>query len=430
MARRSRRQRRRRPFPSRQMALHDVSSSQASQKIACRRRRDRFFGIDDNEQANLKLICDEIFGAQNFVAQFAWKRKKEISNDSRNVSKQGEYILCYSKTVQTELNRESLSAESIRKSYRPPTKDFPLDYWRTVPITVSKGLSGGGYEYAVETPSGTIHKKIWAYPQHRYEELARMGKIYFGKNGKAIPMRVMYLSENNGKPTSNYWNDVTTNREGKKEILDMFGDNVFQTPKPTRLIEKILRLATDKNSIVLDSFAGSGTTAHAVLKLNATDGGTRKFILVEIEDYADTITAERIRRVIRGYGQTTGTGGSFDFYEVGEPLMIHGNLNENIDVEKVRAYIWYTETHTPYTKLSGTNSAYLGDFNDTAYYFHYERDRRTILDAAFLRTIEQHADSYLIYADECELDEDFLQRNSITFKKIPRDIKKMGSDEP
>ena len=109
--------------------------------------------------------------------------------------------------------------------------------------------------------------------------------------------------------------------------------------------------------------------------------------------------------------------------------MIQGNLNENIDIEKIRAYIWYTETRTPYKKPSGNNYAYLGDFNGTAYYFHYERDWRTTLDAAFLRSIEQHADKYLIYADECGLDEDFLQRNSIIFKKIPRDIKKIWSDD-
>ena len=208
----------------------------------------------------------------------------------------------------------------------------------------------------------------------------------------------------------------------------IFDENIFDNPKPVSLIEKILQLTTDKNSIVLDSFAGSGTTAHAVLNLNAQDGGNRKFILVEMENYAETITAERVRRVIQGYGQVAGTGGSFDFYEVGEPLMIHGNLNENIDIEKIHAYIWYSETHTQYKKPSNGNSAYLGDFNDTAIYFHYNHDQRTILDSAFLRTIERRANNYLIYADECGLDEDFMLRNSITFKKIPRDIKRLWSD--
>ena len=108
--------------------------------------------------------------------------------------------------------------------------------------------------------------------------------------------------------------------------------------------------------------------------------------------------------------------------------MIGDNLNENIDVEKIHAYIWYTETRTPYKKSCGNNLAYLGDFNGTAIYFHYDRDQRTILNATFLRTIEQQANSYLIYADECGLNEDFLARNKITFKKIPRDIKRLWSD--
>lgn len=223
--------------------------------------------------------------------------------------------------------------------------------------------------------------------------------------------------------------DVGTAQSGKEILNSIMGEALgFDTVKPPTLIEELIR-HLGKNSIVLDSFAGSGTIAHAVLNLNAQDGGNRKFILVEMEEYADTITAERVRRVIKGYGQTAGTGGSFDFYEIGEPLMIHGNLNENIKVEKIRAYIWYTETRTPYKKPFGNNPAYLGDFNSTAYYFHYEHDRRTTLNAAFLQTIEQQVDNYLIYADECGLDEDFLQRNSITFKKIPRDIKKIWSDE-
>ena len=185
----------------------------------------------------------------------------------------------------------------------------------------------------------------------------------------------------------------------------------------------------DKNSIVLDSFAGSGTTAHAVLNLNAQDGGNRRFILVEMEDYAETITAERVRRVINGYGDVAGTSGGFDFYEIGEPLMVDGNLNENVDVEKIHAYIWYTETSSQYQKPSGNNPAYLGEHNGTAIYFHYNRDKRTTLDASFLCTTEQKLDSYLIYADECALPDDFLQKNHITFKKIPRDIKKLWSDD-
>ena len=243
------------------------------------------------------------------------------------------------------------------------------------------------------------------------------GKYFIKYSERTAPVSSLALTENK------FSNDNAT-----KVLTSIFGEKIFDYSKPVSLVEFILRLATEKNSIVLDSFAGSGTTAHAVLNLNAQDGGNRKFILVEMEDYAETITAERVRRVIEGYGQVAGTGGSFDFYEVGEPLMIHDNLNENIAVEKIQAYVWYTETHTQYKKPPDSNPAYLGDFNGTAIYFHYERYRRTILDADFLLTIKRRADSYLIYADECGLGEDFMTRYKITFKKIPRDIKRLGSD--
>ena len=184
------------------------------------------------------------------------------------------------------------------------------------------------------------------------------------------------------------------------------------------------------DSIILDSFAGSGTTAHAVLNLNKADGGNRKFILVEMEDYAETITAERVKRVIDGYGDTEGTGGSFDFYELGEPVFdADGNLNENIGTEKIREYIWYSETRTAMPvetwRAPSLPQYLLGHHNGTAYYLYYEPDRITTLDRAFLNAITNKAEQYVIYADNCLLSEEFMQHNHIIFKKIPRDIKKL-----
>jgi adenine-specific DNA-methyltransferase len=197
-----------------------------------------------------------------------------------------------------------------------------------------------------------------------------------------------------------------------------------------------------KSSIILDSFAGSGTTAHAVLNLNKADGGNSKFILVEMEDYAESITAERVRRVIDGYGDTEGTGGSFDFYELGEPVFdADGNLNENIGTEKIREYIWYSEirnekfgirneddcdSQISNSSFQISNSQYfLGKYLGTAYYFYYEKDQITTLDKAFLNTITQRAEQYVIYADNCLLSAEFMQANHIIFKKIPRDVKKL-----
>ncbi len=162
--------------------------------------------------------------------------------------------------------------------------------------------------------------------------------------------------------------------------------NSFDTPKPFRLIERVLEVASNKTSIILDSFAGSGTTAHAVLNLNKQDGGNRKYILIEMEDYAETITAERIKRVINGYADVEGTGGSFDFYKLGQPMFLEdGNLNELAGTEKIRKYVYYTETKTPFTVIEHSDSAYfLNKHNDTAYYFYYEQDGVTTLDKHFL----------------------------------------------
>lgn len=247
------------------------------------------------------------------------------------------------------------------------------------------------------------------------------------------------MADIEGLPPSTLWIDLEqtgSTRKAKYELKKIFSENktsdLFPTPKPYQLIEYILKLSTDKNSIILDSFAGSGTTAHAVLNLNKADGGNRKFILVEMEDYAETITAERVKRVINGYGDHEGTGGSFEFCELGEPVFNDdGYLNENIGTEKLREYIWYTETRTalPHATVKTGRAPslpqyLLGNHNDTAYYFYYEKDKITTLDKAFLNTITQKAEQYVIYADNCLLSDDFMRINNIIFKKIPRDIRK------
>ena len=156
------------------------------------------------------------------------------------------------------------------------------------------------------------------------------------------------------KPTS-LWNFKDVNSERGTEMFIKylgFSKSDFPNPKPVGTIERVLKIATSGNDIILDSFAGSGTTAHSVLNMNKSDGGNRKFILIEMMDYADSITAERVKRVIRGYGEgknaVSGTGGDFSFYELGEPLLVGECLNENVSAEKIREYIWFMETKTPY----------------------------------------------------------------------------------
>lgn len=208
----------------------------------------------------------------------------------------------------------------------------------------------------------------------------------------------------------------------------IFPEAQFAFPKSVNLVQTLIEQATSGNDIVLDSFAGSGTTAHAVLNMNKADGGNRKFILIEMENYADTITAERVKRVIHGYGEgknaVPGTGGSFNFYILGEPLLVNDCLNEAVSTEKIREYIWFMETKQPYAPPEG-NSYYLGNHNDTGYYFYYEPQAVTVLDYAFLTGITEKAASTVIYADRCAIEDDMLAKMGIVFKKIPRDISKL-----
>ena len=217
-------------------------------------------------------------------------------------------------------------------------------------------------------------------------------------------------------------NSNFTNDKGTGEI-EKIGISNFTFPKPQNLIEFCIKLATDKNSIILDSFAGSGTTAHAVLELNKKDGGNRKFILVEMEDYAENITAERVKRVIKGYGkepENSATGGDFSFYELGDRLLLeNGNLNEKVSIEKIREYIYFSETKCDLEFGSGD---YLGECNGVKYYFIYEKNKTTSLDYEYISKLEK-ASGYVIYADTCILSKKQLEKYNITFKKIPRDIR-------
>ena len=273
-----------------------------------------------------------------------------------------------------------------------------------------------------------------AIAQKRYSEQPWPAYFFLAKGLGSIQAKT-YLDQAKGKVVSTLWRyeDVGTNVEATNELKTVLaGTPNFDTPKPLRLLERIAYIATDSDSIVLDSFAGSGTTAHAVLSLNQKDNGNRKFILVEMMDYADSITAERVKRVIRGYGEgdkaTPGTGGSFTYYELGETLFDdEGNLNASIPEEKIREYVWYMETKLPLPVRTNVNdnAAFLGVCSHTAYYFHYDADSATTLDHDFLASVKTEAESYVIYADACALSEEFLSKHHITFKKIPRDIERL-----
>ena len=391
-----------------------------------------FISIDDNEQANLKLICDEIFGVGNFINNVIWQKKFSPQNDARYFSDNHDFMVCYAKHKNNWERKLLPRTEEQNSRYTNPDND-PRGNWTSSDLTVKTYNPNTDYE--ITTPSGKIIKpaqsRCWSVSKQRFQELVEDNRIWFGKTGSNVPRLKKFVSEvNDGIVPITIWlhTEVSHNQGAKQEVKAIVNNANFDTPKPSRLIERVLQLSTDENSIILDSFAGSGTTAHAVLNLNKQDGGNRKFILIEMEDYAENITAERVKRVIKGYGEdkkaVEGTGGSFDFYELGQPLFNEeGNLNESVGIEKIRSYVWYTETKMAFNEPNySVNKHFLGKKDETAYYFNYEPNEVTTLNHEFLATIKTKAEQYVIYADNCLLTKEFMSKRNIIFKKIPRDI--------
>ena len=414
-----------------------------------------FISIDDNELYFLKCICDEIFGKANYLCSIC------IKNDSRarpynSISVTHEYLLVY---TGANFIANSLHDKSKKFQYkdefggydlyelRNRNSDFNSDnrpnlyypFWVNPNNEIEKSLfeidlveHEGWIKFYPQESQGI--KTVWRWGKEKAQE--NLNTVIFGR--KAVGgWQVVKKYRDDIYALPSVWDDADVSSDRGTLTMKKFFNNkrVFAFPKSPELIQRCLQLASDPDSIILDSFAGSGTTAHAVLNLNKQDGGNRKFILVELGDYAENITAERVRRVISGYGEgknaVEGTGGSFDFYELGDTLFDPKteNLNDNADTEQIRQYVWYSETHAPYIAPTTEHHPYwLGTDQRTNYYFYYIKGEETCLSWDFLRTLtpeRDKAEMYIIYADRCVLTESEMQQLNIRFKKIPRDIKRV-----
>lgn len=403
-----------------------------------------FISIDENEAHHLRMLMNEVFGEENFITMVSWQRKKESSNDSKNISVKTEYILIYSKSFLSQLHLLSLSEEYVESSYSEPSHDFPDGKWRPVPIATTKGHKSGGYTYEIVTPSGKKHLREWAYPEESYKRLLEEGRMYFGKDKSGVPQRVIYAHESEGIPASNIWDnlwdDVATNKQGKKEILELFGDNFFETPKPTALIKMILQLATDKDSIVLDSFAGSGTTAHAVMNFNKKDSGNRKFVLVQLPEeikkdtpaykagfrWVHEITRERVKRVIKKNRYKTG----FTYYTLGAAIDAETLLAGKLPTYKEFAkYVYYLATgkNHPAEKKIKEESSFVGKTDQESIYLIYKKNMEALKNLAITldwtqETHKKNSGKKIVYAPACYLDDEALEQYNIRFVSIPYNL--------
>ena len=346
-----------------------------------------FVSIDDNEQHHLRMrMMDEVFGEQNLVANIIWHHRKSSQNDI-DISLSHNHVVCYA----TNRSLFSFNAGDIEESRFSNPDNDPRGPWVADPMDAPNIRENLTYEI-VNPNTGTVYLppigRCWRFSREKFDEALLDNRIMFGKTGTARPQYKRFLSEARERGTSIFtiWNDVGTATDGTRELMQVFGrGQPFSTPKPTDLIKKMVRVSTTVDDFVLDSFAGSGTTAQAVLELNKEDNGNRKFILVECEDYADSITAERVRRVIRGVPSAQGTslkeglGGSFTYCTLGPPIDVEGLLTGAAlpDYGTLAAYLLHTAT--------GISSGVLGlmpqnedglfySGGHTDYYLLYEPD--------------------------------------------------------
>ena len=456
-----------------------------------------WISIDDREGAYLRVVCDEIFGRQNFINSIHWQRAYSTKGDSKSITTQGEHILAFKKSDLWRPNKLERT-EKTNKVYKNPDNDVSL--WRNSDAFAPSASTHQGMVYAVQSPfTGKMiyptRNRCWPIDQEQllaimrewcpYElkdlgdekerafvcgvatesvrkgvkaivlsqsveesekiakkvyERGRWPRFFFNSNGYGGIARKTYLDDVGGVTPTNWWpnEDVGHTDEAKKEVLKVFdGQSPFATPKPERLIQRILTIATNPGDLVLDSFLGSGTTAAVAHKMG------RRWIGIEMGDHAKTHCAVRMKKVVDGEAGGISTavgwqgGGGFRYYDLGEAILKpDGTLTADIPFETMAAHVWFTETERPYGRPA-RKSTVLGIHDGVAYALLYNGilgDRSVgggnVLTKKTLKVIQEdrtaagigEVKKLVVYAEACRLSADTLAAEKIVFRQTPYDL--------
>jgi len=412
--------------------------------------------IDDNEVSYLGMLLDEIFGASNRLACAPWLAEPSGGKEKTGLRGGHEYLLIYHNGDDTNVSRETRSTGELnqRDKWGKYRKGRELMKWGGISLRENRP----GQWFPLKTPDGI---EVWPIRNDGREGHWRWGKeqkmkgiiaeserahwelrpfdpgiIWQGKTERWVPYeKIRDSSKSIGWST---WLDsYGFNADGTRELKDIFGQKAFDTPKPMALLRWLVSLHADDDAIVLDSFAGSGTTAHAVLSLNKEDGGNRRFILVEMEpDVARTITAERVRRVAKGYTnakgeRVEGLGGGFRFCEIDEPLFDeNGKIRDSVSFADLARHVYFSETGEPLPHERVTRTPTLGVCRGVGIYLLYNgilRDKSAnggnVLTRAVLAQLPQFDGQKVIYCAGCLLGRDRLQAERIIVRQIPYEVK-------
>ena len=396
-----------------------------------------FVSIGDDSIGYLRLLLDEILSPLCFVATVVWQ--KRYSRENRGaIGDVHEYILLYAKDPErfkNARNRIPLDAKNA-KVYKNLNGD-PGGRWRAIPMTAQ------GYRpnqmYSITTPSGKAIQppkgRCWSLIEPEFLKLREAGRIWFGKKGDSAPGIIRYLNEVEGLVPWTWWphEEVGHTDEAKKEMLSFAGrDEAFETPKPERLLKRIIEIATNKDDLVMDCFAGSGTAGAVAHKMG------RRWILCEIEDQCLSLIGRRLKSVVEG-SDTGGVteevlwrgGGGFNYCTLGEPLFDEaGNIREHVKFSELAAHVFFSETGSPIPKQASDKTPFLGAYNGKAVYLLFNGvlgDKSikggNVLTNEVLRHLPNHGGTKVIYGEGCRLGAARLKREGIVFRQIPYEIR-------
>jgi adenine-specific DNA-methyltransferase len=417
-----------------------------------------FISIDDDEVHSLRMLLDEIFGRGMYIGTFVWRRRTGSMDESGNFSRDHDYILAYQRGAEGLVGDQRTFAK-----YDNPDDD-PRGPWIWDNLSASK--PGGDTFYAVKDPT-TGHEywppkgRYWPYnPKTMLAKIAE-GRIHFPAEPTGSPLLKRFKNEAKSlfQPVSSWIGSskdkqhtdedgvlhlsTPMNSDASKRIKEIFADKVFNYSKPVELVAKLIDQVADKDDIILDSFAGSATTGHAVLTLNNKDEGKRRFILIEmLEEVASKVSAERLRRVINGYDKegnakkpVPGLGGGFRYCRLGVPLFNEfGDIDGEVTFPDLAAHVFFAETGAPIPAKAQVGNAYLGKHGEKAVYLLYTQGLEgtprealgNVLTPDALVALPSPPEGFegirVIYAEGATVSADRLKAEGMVFKQIPYQI--------
>ena len=391
--------------------------------------------LDDNEAHYFKVICDEIFGRRNFVANVIWQKVFSPKNTAKHLSVDHDHLIVYAKEAEIWRPNEMPRSDKQNASYKNPDKD-PRGPWTSGDLS-ARNFYGAG-TYPIECPSGRIvpgppNGMYWRVSKEKFLEMDRDNRIWWGADGNNNPRIKRFLSEvKQGVVPQTLWmnSDVGNTQEAKKEVVVLFGDDNFMTPKPERLLQRVISISTDPGDLVLDSFLGSGTAAAVAHKMD------RRWIGIEMGEHARTHCQPRLKKVVDneqgGISAAVGWkgGGGFRFYKLGKPVFDeNGHIDDSIRFEHLAAHVWFAETGAP-RSTRAKKDAFLGEHDGTGYYLLFNgilgddsKSGGNVLTRRVLRGLQPFDGPKVIYGEACALTEEQLREQGIVFRQTPYDIK-------